>query len=142
MRTENAPTDPDWCQVFLARFAETHNVSDACRLGEISREAAFRHRAQSPAFRQRWTELEEDAVDRLEAELRRRAFVEDDRASHTLLMFLIKAHRPQVYGDRRRAAADAPEEPEPFLATERLARLTADELDTLESLARKLSGEG
>lgn len=139
IRTDLSRAVPDWRPVFLEHFGRTLNVSEACREAGVTRSMAYRHRAKFPEFRRRWAELEEADVDRLEAELRRRALSADDRASHTLLMFLLKAHRPHLYGDQRRAQPAPEPEVGPVLTAEALARLTTDELNALESIACKLT---
>jgi hypothetical protein len=141
IRTDLSERKKDWRWAFLAHYARTLNVSESCERARVSRSTVYRHRARFAGFRRRWAELREGAVDALEAEARRRALSADDRASHTLLMFLLKAHRPETYGDRGRAPpppeADAP----PVLTAEVVATLSTDELNALESIARKLTGE-
>ncbi|MDR3639516.1 MAG: hypothetical protein P4L84_37290 [Isosphaeraceae bacterium] len=135
------PTRNDWRWTFLEHYAQTRNVTEACHAAHVDPSTAYRHRRKFSNFRQRWADLEEESVDRLEAEARRRALSADDRASHTLLMFLLKAHRPHPYRDKSRALPPPEEEAKPPLPADLLARLSTDELNALESITRKLTGE-
>ena len=98
---------------FLAAFEVSANVAQACRVVGWSRANAYKHRANDPEFAKLWLAAEDVAVDALALEARRRAFegtVEDvyhqgqvvgQKVNHhdTLLMFLMKAHRPELYRD-------------------------------------------
>ena len=141
LRAEHAPTTKNWHPAFLKCLADTSNIAAACRAAGVDRSTAYRHRARCRVFRRKWAELQEESVDLLEAELRRRALSQDDRASHTLLMFLLKAYRPHVYGDKDEAPPFPEEEPGPVLSADVLARLSTDELNALEAISRKLGGE-
>jgi len=109
---------------FLAALADTGNVSRAVALAGTSRTRVYMLRRDDPDFRQAWDEAEEIACGRLEAEAWRRAVDGFDeplvsggrlvcdgdgnplllrRYSDTLLIALLKAHRPQKF-DRRAAA--------------------------------------
>jgi len=54
---------------------------------------AYRWRDRSPTFRREWDIAIEEAVDTLEAAARARALAGDS----VLLIFLLKAHRPDIY---------------------------------------------
>jgi hypothetical protein len=71
-------------------------VSDAARAAGISRSQAHRVRSDDPEFAAAWAEAEAMAVDRLE----RIAFQRASKTSDTLLIFLLKAHRREKYGDQ------------------------------------------
>lgn len=90
------PGELSWQATFLESLSETGNVSEACRLAEIPRHQAYRERKRSETFAAAWQEALEIAVDHLEDEARARAVQRSD----TLLMFLLKAHRPEKYRDR------------------------------------------
>jgi hypothetical protein len=64
----------------------------------VSRDAPYKRARGSPAFAERWARAREDAIDTLDAEARRRALTGSD----TLLMFLLRAHRPGLYRDTLR----------------------------------------
>jgi hypothetical protein len=74
-------------------FAATGNVRLASSAAGVSRAAPYKRAQSSAAFAARWTQAREDAIDTLEAEARRRALTGSD----ALLMFLLRAHRPERY---------------------------------------------
>lgn len=99
---------------FLAALAETGNVSHAARAAKASRSRAYQLKAEDPDFAAEWCDALETATDALDAEARRRALdgVETPhfhqgqvagtvrKYSDTLLMFLLRAHRPDLYRER------------------------------------------
>lgn len=85
--------------IFLATFAATCNVSQACRDANIGRRTAYDWRAADPEFAAAWEDAEEEAVDKLEQVARDRAIDSSDR----MLEILLKAHRPEKYVERYRA---------------------------------------
>ena len=72
------------------------NVRASCLAAGIARKTAYVWRDRWATFAAEWDEALEDACDVLEAEARRRGMSISDR----LLMFLLKAHRPEVFGDK------------------------------------------
>ena len=96
---------------FLKKLQETANVSGSARYAGLSRSLVYEKREADPEFAEAWDEAIEIAVDDLEAEARRRAFVgvgepvfykgvkcgEVQKYSDTLTIFLLKAHRPEKY---------------------------------------------
>jgi len=103
---------------FLARFAETGNVSDAARWAAVSRSSVYALRLADEEFARRWAEAQDQAIDGLEMEARRRAVegveqpvlyagkpVHDDEGdpitvrhySDRLLELLLKARRPESF---------------------------------------------
>jgi len=114
--------------MFLAHFRESGNVRAAAQAAGVSRQMAYLRREADPDFAQAWDAAEEEATDVLVAEARRRAL----DASDTLLIFLLKSHRPAVYREKfdvthqgRIAHDHRPD----------LSRLSLDELHALEALA-------
>jgi ribosome modulation factor len=91
---------PAWEARFLEVFAATGNVRLATGAAGISRDTPYKRAQVDPAFAEAWRAAREDAVDTLEAEARRRALAGSD----TLIMFLLKSLRPDVY--RERASVD------------------------------------
>ena len=94
----------DWRWPFLEHLAKTACVSAACMHVRKSRDVAYRHRKQFPIFRAKWDEALEIACEALEYEARARAFDRTDPASAALLMFLLRAHRPERYRDKQAIA--------------------------------------
>lgn len=118
---------------FLKALADTGNVSAAARAAKASRSRAYQIKAADPAFAAEWTDALETAIDALDAEARRRALdgVETPhfhqgrvagtvrKYSDTLLMFLLRAHRPERYRDRPTGGSDADADFEDDLAAAR-----------------------
>jgi hypothetical protein len=80
----------------LSVLRDTCNVRASCHAAGISRQAAYDYRDKDKAFRKQWADAIEDGIEVLEAAARQRAM----SISDTLLIFLLKAHRPEVYRDR------------------------------------------
>lgn len=91
--TETTLQKPAWVDRWLEVFRDTGNVRLACHACKIHRATPYQHREVSPEFAEAWKQAEEDACDLLEAEARKRA----RSSSDTLLIFLLKAHRPEKY---------------------------------------------
>lgn len=114
---------PDPKPRLLAALAETGNITRACELAGVDRRTFYDWRDADPAFRQAVRDAFEAATDALEAEARRRAFdgllqkkftkggepvidpATDEQYfereySDTLLIFLLKAHRPHKFRER------------------------------------------
>jgi len=87
---------PDWAPRFLEVFRATCNVRLSADAAGIDRDTAYWRRQRDETFAARWAQAEQDAIDVLEAEARRRAL----SVSDTLLIFLLKAHRPALYRER------------------------------------------
>lgn len=89
----------EWRPAFIETLRNTANVRYACQKAGIDRKTAYKHRDSAPEFAAQWEEALEDAIDTLEA-------VAQDRArknSDTLLIFLLKAHRPDKYRENTRS---------------------------------------
>lgn len=111
----------DWRPKFLEALAATGNVRFACKAAGIGRTTAYRGKEADPAFGEQWDDACDDAADVLELEARRRATQGVERTryvrvgknpktglidyqkvvereySDTLLMFLLRGIRPEVY---------------------------------------------
>ena len=99
---------------FLAALAKNGVVSYACEAADTTNVTAYSHRKKDPVFAAAWAEALEGAIQRLEQEAFRRAVdgVEEPvfhkgvicgrikKYSDTLLIFLMKANRPEKYRDR------------------------------------------
>ena len=97
--------------VFLDELAKTGNVSASCKKAKIVRSTAYLERETLKEFSAAWDAALEVATDALELEARRRAaegvlepvFYQGElvakvkKYSDTLLIFLLKAHRPEKY---------------------------------------------
>ncbi|GIV18990.1 MAG: hypothetical protein KatS3mg023_0741 [Armatimonadota bacterium] len=104
--TKVTPIKKMWREKFLAALARGCSVSQASRLAGISRQHAYRCRSRSQTFAQQWQDAWEQGTDALEDEAVRRALAGSD----TLLMFLLKARRPEKFRDNVRVEHDASRE--------------------------------
>jgi hypothetical protein len=103
-----------WKAKFLASLRRMGNVSRALKAAGVGRQTAYDHRDRDPNFARQWAEALEQAADWLEREAWRRAVKGTDRPvfqqggrvgtvrdySDTLLIHLLKAHKPEKYRDR------------------------------------------
>jgi AcrR family transcriptional regulator len=97
--TNGAPkkSGPDQRAKLLAALAKTGNISDACKRAGIVRTTFYRWRNEDEAYAAQLQEALETAIDDLELVARRRA----KKQSDVLLIFLLKAHRPDKYRERK-----------------------------------------
>lgn len=116
--------DKRWHSRFLEALAKMGNVSYACRQSGIPRATAYDHKKEFPEFAEAWDEALEEAADLLELEARRRAVYGCEKPvfwkgkqcgsvqeySDTLLIILLKAHRPEKYRENHTAHTDAAHE--------------------------------
>ena len=84
-----------WAPAFLAALRSTGIVTLAAHAAQIDRNAPYAARRRNPVFAQQWDAAIEDGIQMLEAEARRRAI----KGSDLLMIFLLKAHRPERYRD-------------------------------------------
>lgn len=103
-----------WKPAFLESLADTGSVMHAVKVAKIARSAAYKARDADPEFAASWAEAEQIGVELMEAEARRRAVEGCKRPvfykgkqcgaileySDTLLIFLLKAHKPEKYRER------------------------------------------
>jgi hypothetical protein len=80
----------------LRSLALGNSISAACRSGRICRQTYYRWRDEDEAFGMAVADAIEEGTDRLEDEAKRRAMKQSD----TLIIFLLKARRPDKYKDR------------------------------------------
>ena len=107
--------------VFFDVLRRTANVSAACRAAGVPRGRAYALRRADDGFRREWHQALEEALDDLEAELRRRAMDGVDKPvfyagkecgsvrtySDALGMFILKSRRPAVFGGEAGSGDDA-----------------------------------
>jgi hypothetical protein len=94
----------EWRPAFIAALRNSGNIRAACQAAGIARETVYRNREASAEFRAAWDSALEDAIDVLEATARQRA----QASSDTLLIFLLKAHRPEKYRETTRQEISGP----------------------------------
>jgi hypothetical protein len=97
--------------VFLQALTDTHQVVEAAAAAEVGRSTVYEWRASDVAFASAWADVLEASTELLEREAFRRAAEGTDKPvyhqgelvdtykefSDVLLMFLLKARRPDVY---------------------------------------------
>lgn len=107
-------TKPAWTAPFIQKLAEGATVTDAAKAAGIHRSRAYQYRDEDPEFDAAWEEVYEHSTEKLEAEAFRRAvkgvqkpvFQNGQRVgsirqfSDTLLIFLLKARKPDTYRER------------------------------------------
>jgi hypothetical protein len=105
------PEKNAWITAFLVALAESGNVARSCKKAKVSRQEAYRTRKEDKDFLMAWDEALGIAVGLLEDEAWRRAregvlepeFYKGEKVgavrkySDTLLIFLLKAHKPFLY---------------------------------------------
>ena len=122
----------DWVPRFLDAIRASGNVRLAANAAGIDRSTPYIRASRDPAFKAAWAEANEDAVDLLEAEARRRALTTSDG----LLMFLLRAHRPERYRDRVDVRVEVRREAERVAA--KLGMSVEDVLAAAERRAKEL----
>ncbi len=110
-------TAADWGPLFLHALAITGNIKAACTAAHVGRTTVYDRRDSDEAFAKLMALALDDATDDLELEARRRAHEGVDKPvfgsggtgvgtvevgtireySDSLMMFLLKAHRPEKY---------------------------------------------
>jgi hypothetical protein len=139
-RTNRTPKKQE---AFFDALRRCGNVQEACAAASIARSTAYQWRDASPEFAAGWDEALDEAADRMEREAFRRAVEGTNepvfhqgqevgavrKYSDTLLIFLLKAARPEKYRERTET---------------RHTGLTPDEAKNLpdEELAAKLKAKG
>ena len=101
----NTTTRTDWTltrarpkiDAFIDKLRNSGNVRLSCNAAGVNRSTAYNWRDKWATFAAEWDEALEDACDILEAEAWKRAV--NDK-SDRLLMFLLKAHRPDKFKER------------------------------------------
>lgn len=102
-----------WRPVFLEALADTGNVSKSCEIADIARQSAYRHKSKFSGFSDDWevalkigmSTLEDEAVRRARDGVDEGIYYQGDVVGHvrkysdTLLIFLLKAHKPEKYRD-------------------------------------------
>lgn len=85
-----------WEERFLESLRTHGVVTFACRDAEIERTTAYKARERDLVFAERWQDALEQACDLLEFHAKKRAIEHSD----TLMIFLLKAHRPDKYREK------------------------------------------
>jgi len=86
----------EWQDAFIAVLRGSGNIRHSCEQAGISRKTAYQWKKQDKTFSEKWKDAKEDAIEMLEYEARVRAM----ESSDVLLMFLLKALKPEKYRER------------------------------------------
>ena len=113
-------------QAFLAAYAKTGSLTQAARQAKCHRASHYDWLAD-PDYADAFQQAQEQAVEGLESEARKRAM----RGSDLLLMFLLKSLRPAVYRDNFKGEVNISK---PTRVD--LSKLTDDQLYQLRTLAK------
>jgi hypothetical protein len=133
----------DWVEDFLKALSLSPSVTDAARAAGIQRATAYTYRKISEEFAGRWDDALEQSTDALVNEMFRRAVhgtekpvyqqgVEVGRIreySDTLAIFLAKAHRREVYGDKLQSDITSNGKPLPIAFIEAVRPANHDSSD-------------
>jgi hypothetical protein len=152
-RKEYTPFSTQKKALFLSLLTQGHTAAHAARACGIERMTAYKARAADSDFAAAWDIALEDGIQVLEEEARRRAVdgVTKEKGvyhqgvqvgtetvtdySDTLLIFLLKAKRPEVYRDRTEVKHTG--QVNHAHAHLDVNALSTDELRLLDRLARK-----
>jgi len=83
---------------FLKTLRETGVVSQACDAADLGRTTAYEWRDSDEEFAQQWDEALSACIEDAEAEAWKRGRLKSD----LLLMFMLKAHKPELYRETTR----------------------------------------
>lgn len=101
-KARSRPPRPAVTQAKLDKYLELHAngmpSSEAARRAGVTLTTVSRHKAANPEFKTRHAEAAERFTDHLEA-MAERGAMSPMRYGPTLLIFLLKARRPDVYRD-------------------------------------------
>lgn len=147
-----------WRRAFLLALASNGNITKAAAAAEVARSWAYTCRTADPSFAEEWDEALEIAADTLEARAWRRANFEDIQykftksgdpilhpvtgepyyehvGSDTVLITLLKAHRPEKYKDRKEVTG---KDGAPLVPPADTAGLSREDLQALLAIRRKM----
>ena len=102
----------EWREAFLDHLRESGHVRAACKDADVSPTVVYDHKKRDQGFAAQWDQAMDQGCDLMVDEALRRAVRGVDepvfykgeqvgsvkRYSDTLLIFLLKSHRPAVYG--------------------------------------------
>lgn len=124
----------NWEKKLLDALARGCSISQSAMLAGVSRSLVYKRSTRSAKFAQKVQDAIEQGTDVLEDEAVRRALAGSD----TLLMFLLRARRPEKYRENVRVEHDASREM--LDALERATKEVAKIATGMQSAA--LAGEG
>lgn len=93
-----------WYGAFLAEYAQTGHVAQSAAAAGVSRHAVYKARERDEEFARAYEIARKHVADELEATAVARA----KKHSDTLLIFLLKGLKPDVYGDKLKNEMSGP----------------------------------
>lgn len=102
---EHVTPKEDWSAAFLVTMRLTGNVKASCEAAGISRNCVYARRDRDEQFAERWSEAIADAIDGLEQVAWERGKAQSD----SLIIFLLKSHRPALYRETVRKEVSGPD---------------------------------
>ena len=120
----------------LSAYGKTATVTDACAAGRITTNTFYRWLSEDAHFRERIDSAKQRVCDKLEAEAQRRAI---GGKSDSLLVFLLRGHNPDRYGQKREIKGSVDFNLSKF-DPEAIKRLSSEELTIMRRGIRKLRG--
>jgi len=130
-------------RLFLDAYETYGTITAAGKEADVARSEHYRWLKEDPAYAAAFREAEEAAIELLETEARRRALAGEEHPifyrgaeiskrrvmSDPLLMFLLRAKRPEVYRDRGAVDRSAQASPDADAQTHLLTRLSRETLE-------------
>lgn len=103
----------DWRPKFLAAFRDTGLVTEACEVAKVGRSTVYQERQRNEDFALAWADIELETTEAMEREAFRRGVEGVEKPmvsagklvttvreySDTLLIFMLKARKPEMYRD-------------------------------------------
>lgn len=86
---------PEKKEKFLKALRQVPNVTRAARMARMSRKTAYKHREDEQEFADAWDEALQEGIEALEETCWRDA----QKGNTALMIFLLKAHKPEKYRD-------------------------------------------
>lgn len=120
---KTAKIDTSWHDRFLRLFACSLNAALAAEGAGVSRNTVYEHRKLFPEFAEQWAEAKAEAAERLQGRAYERAMSQSD----LLIIFLLKAHMPEIYRERLDVAQTNLNVPWDDLNEDELKRIAAGE---------------
>lgn len=93
VKPSGSSSDTSWHARFLELLGSTCNVTLSARGAGVDRTTVYNHYKNDPAFAAAWDDAKESAIEELESEAWQRA----KKQSDVLMIFLLKANRPEKY---------------------------------------------
>lgn len=122
--------------LFLKGYIKAGTITDGAAAARVSRQTHYDWFEADEAYARAFEAAKEESIEGLEAECRRRALSRSD----ILLIFLMKAGRPNVYRDRWEGKLDTTSIIAPMTPA-MLKHMSTDELEQARVLFRKMLGQ-